>query len=153
MLYYLSTTEREAINDLFTEHMERLTENIDSFIHSDLPEELANNEYAKMRFHDLHVSMEMAISDLDEDIEKPMLFCGMNRKKLVWNKFFGLPHGKEIVIVDEDGDTYTFDEFNEIAGETCELTKYDEKMLKRIRASQFRQESDGWEMVLGRNDD
>ena len=69
----------------------------------------------------------------------------MNKNGIRWNRLFAVPHGKEIVIVD-DGDTYTFDEFDELAGETCELTQEDERLLKMICASQDEAESDKWRM-------
>ena len=96
----------------------------------------------------IHTRATMAILDTNDKLHDPILICGMNEKGIYWNRLFALPYGKEIVIVDEDGDKYSIDEFDELAGETCELTKSDEKVLSDIRASQTKRISDKWRMYV-----
>ena len=148
MLYYLTTKENEEYNELFQTYLKRKTEQVSRWIKEDLPEQMEKDEKVRILLQDMETRVTMAILDTNDKVHDPILICGMNKKRIRWNRLFGLPYGKEIVIVDEDGDKYSFDEFDELAGETCELTKIDEKVLSDIRASQNKRASDRWRMYV-----
>lgn len=148
MLYYLTTKENEVYNELFRTFLQRKADQVSEWINADLPEQMKKDEKVRILLQDMETRVTMAIMDTNEKLHDPILICGMNEKEIRWNRLFGLPYGKEIVIIDEDGDKYSFDEFDELAGETCELTKRDEKVLSDIRASQNKCASDKWRMYV-----
>ena len=148
MLYYLTTKENEEYNELFRTYLQSKVDQVSEWINADLPEQMKKDEKVRVLLRDMETRATMAIMDTTEKLHDPILMCGMNKKGIHWNRLFGLPYGKEIVIIDEDGDKYSFDEFDELAGETCELTKSDEKVLSDIRASQTKRKSDKWRMYV-----
>ena len=146
MLYYLSTKENVCLNESFENHLKNLEKGIRNYLHADLPPELAKDEKVDYQLRSLETAILTSMMKTQKPIHDPILICGMNENGIRWNRLFAVPHGKEIIIVDDDGDTYSFEEFDERAGETCELTKKDEKLLEIIRASQDEPESDKWRM-------
>ena len=146
MLYYLSTKEYVSQNESFESYLKRLEKGVRDFLYATLPSELTKNNKVDYRLRELETAVLTSMMKFQEPIHDPILICGMNENGIRWNRLFAVPHGKEIVIVDDDGDTYTFEEFDERAGETCELTKKDEKLLEIIRASQDEPEGDKWRM-------
>ena len=148
MLYYLSTEELDERNQLFRKHLQKLKSGMAEYIRKGLPASMENDDKVKQCLSDLETRMLMALMDTDEDLNPPMLFCGMSRKGIRWNTLIGLPQGKKLVIIDEDGDKYSLDEFDELAGETCELTAVDEKTLFNMRASQNEPESDKYRIYM-----
>ena len=148
MLYYLSTKEQVKQNEAFENYLKSLEKGVRDYLFAALPPELATDDKADYRLRNLETAIVTDIMKGQKPIHDPILLCGMNENGIRWNRLFAVPHGKEIVIVDDDGDTYTFDEFDELAGETCELTQKDEKLLETIRASQDEPESDKWRMCI-----
>ena len=148
MLYYLTTKENEEYNELFRTYLQSKVDQVSEWINADLPEQIKNDEKVRILLQDMETRATMAILDTNDKLHDPILICGMNEKGIYWNRLFALPYGKEVVIVDEDGDKYSIDEFDELAGETCELTKSDEKVLSDIRASQTKRKSDKWRMYV-----
>ena len=148
MLYYLTTKENEEYNELFRTYLQSKVDQVSEWINADLPEQIKKDEKVRILLQDMETRATMAILDTNDKLHDPILICGMNEKGIYWNRLFALPYGKEIIIVDEDGDKYSFDEFDELAGETCELTKSDEKVLSDIRASQDKRASDKWRMYV-----
>ena len=146
MLYYLSTEEYEEKNALFREHLQGIRDKISECVHSGIPEILAEEESVKIRLNDLATRLVMEVMETNNDIHPPILICGMNENGIAWNSFFGIPHGKKIMIIDEDGDKYGFEEFDDLVGETCEPTERDEKVISKIRESQDLPEDDMWTM-------
>ncbi len=153
MLYYLSTKENEEYNELFRDYLRKKTEQVSEWINTDLPGWMEKDEKVRVHLRDMETRVTMAIMDTNEKLYYPILICGVNEKGIRWNRFLGLPSGKEIVIIDEDGDKYSFEEFDELAGETCELTQRDEKVLSDIRASQNKLASDKWRMYFPPKED
>lgn len=146
MLYYLSTKEYVSQNESFETYLKRLEKGVRDFLYATLPSELTKNNKVDYRLRELETAVLTSMMKFQESIHDPILICGMNENGIRWNRLFAVPHGKEIVIVDDDGDTYTFEEFDELAGETCELSQKDEKLLEIIRTSQDEPESDKWRM-------
>ena len=118
------------------------------YIRAGLPAAMENDEKAEWRLQELEMRMVMTIMDADTDIHHRMLMCGMNRHGIRWSRWIGLPHGKKIIVLDEDGDRYSFDAFDALAGETCELTGADEMILADIRASQEEPEDDMYTLYM-----
>ena len=146
MLYYLSTKDHAGLNESFENYLKSLGKGVRDYLYAALPPELVKDDKVDYRLRNLETSILTCIMKVQEPVYDPILICGMNENGIRWNRLFAVPHGKEIVIVDDDGDTYTFDEFDELAGETCELTQKDEMILEIIRTSQDEPESDKWRM-------
>lgn len=146
MLYYLSTKEDFSRNELYKTYLKSLEKGVREYLYKALPPELAKNDKVDYRLRELETAILTCMMKAQKPVYDPILICGMNENGIRWIRLFAVPHGKEIVILDEDGDTYTFDEFDELAGETCELTQKDEKLLEIIRASKDEPESDKWRM-------
>ncbi|MBR1686706.1 MAG: hypothetical protein IJ708_16405 [Clostridia bacterium] len=142
MVYYLTTEEEDEKNQLFRKHLQKLKSNMAEYLRAGLPASMQTDETVGQYLRDLETRTVMVLMDKGEDVYPPMLFCGMNWRGIRWSKFIGLPHGKRLVVIDEDGNKYSFDEFKALAGETCVLTAKDEKVLATIRASQDEPELD-----------
>lgn len=148
MLYYLTTKENVDQNRLFKAWLKELEEGVRDYLYSSLPPELAKDDKVDYRLRNIETAVRTIMMEAQKRIHEPILICGMNENGIRWNRLFAVPHGKEIVVVDEDGDRYTFEEFDALAGETCELTQNDEKLLETIGASQDEPESNTWRMIV-----
>ena len=147
MQYYLSTKEYVNRNESFENYLKNLEKGVKDFLYAALPPELTTEDKADYRLRNLETMILTDMMKAQIPIYDPILLCGMNKNGIRWNWLFAVPNGKEIIIVDNDGVIYTFDEFDKLAGETCDLTQKDEKILEIIRASQNKPESNKWRIV------
>ena len=151
MLYYLTTKKNEEHNELFRTYLQKKLDQVSEWINVDFPERLKMDGVVRGFIRDMETRTTMAIMDTNENVHDPLLLCGMNEKGILWNEFIAIPYGNEIVIIDEDGDKYSFEEFYELAGETCELSLDDEEVFSDIRAAQDEQDectSDKWRIYV-----